>query len=92
MALRQGSRARILKRAEADAVRIDRHVLQRPERAQCRAIERVIDHKIVDKEPAARLQGLVRILVEGAKDRLGDGAGDVCGCTQIEKRAGQRGV
>lgn len=44
--------------AEAQAVRVHRHVLQAPEGAEGRAIEAVVDHEVVDEEAALRAQGL----------------------------------
>eukprot|EP00964_Phaeocystis_antarctica_P062191 scaffold37247_cov56-Phaeocystis_antarctica.AAC.1 len=57
--------------AEAQPVGVDGHVLQRPERAEPRPVERVVDHEVVHQQPAAGLERLVRVLVQGSDDRLG---------------------
>mmetsp|Transcript_1351 Transcript_1351/g.3903 ORF Transcript_1351/g.3903 Transcript_1351/m.3903 type:complete len:352 (-) Transcript_1351:228-1283(-) len=66
-----------LLRAEAEAVSVDGHVLQAPEGAEGRAIQAVVHHEVVHKQPATGLQRLHGVGVEAADDGLRHGAGDV---------------
>mmetsp|Transcript_35178 Transcript_35178/g.60235 ORF Transcript_35178/g.60235 Transcript_35178/m.60235 type:complete len:203 (+) Transcript_35178:421-1029(+) len=66
-----------LLRAKAESVGVDRDVLQRPQSAERRAVERVVDHEVMDEEAATGLEGLVGVGVEGRDDALWHGARDV---------------